>query len=185
MYKRQQIHYQQQIAESDALLRDLRVRESDSAAILSAKDSQLMLLRNRLTELEGLLQAQNSPPERFESSEFFQSRLPQVEQELDRQIHENERINNENQQLVEQLKLAEKRHNDERLQLYEQQQQTKQAKSLANQTEQDLNEYKTKAQRILQTKDKLIVKLKEIIQHRSSTPTLPDQYGSLTTVRFG
>ena len=38
-----------------------------------------------------------------------------------------------------------------------------------------MNDYKTKAQRILQTKDKLIIKLKDIIQHRSSTPINGDQ----------
>jgi hypothetical protein len=71
----------------------------------------------------------------------------------------------------------EKQLNDEHLHLYEQQQQTKYAKNLIQQLEQDMNEYKTKAQRILQTKDKLIMKLKDIIQHRSSTPTIGDQHG--------
>ena len=71
----------------------------------------------------------------------------------------------------------EKRLNDERLQILEQQQQTKHAKNLTHQIEQDMNEYKAKAQRILQTKDKLINKLKEIIQHKSSVPTSGDQQG--------
>ncbi|CAF4228169.1 unnamed protein product, partial [Rotaria magnacalcarata] len=54
-YKRQQIQYQHQIAESDALLRDLRSRESDSIEVLSAKDSQIALLRGRLAESDDSL----------------------------------------------------------------------------------------------------------------------------------
>ncbi|CAF1095182.1 unnamed protein product [Adineta steineri] len=191
-YKRQQIQYQQQIVESDALLRDLRSRESDSTEVLLAKDSQVALLRVRLAETDSLLQTktnqyeqlqneyshmlQNSSSMQSESLDFFKSRITQLEHELERKINENERYNNENEQLIEQLKLTEKRFNDEHLQFYEQQQQTKHAKNLTHQLELDMNEYKIKAQRILQTKDKLIMKLKDIIQHRSSTPTIGDQH---------
>jgi chromosome segregation ATPase len=193
VYKRQQIQYQQQIAESDALLRDLRSRESDSTEVLLTKDSQIALLRVRLAESDEFLQTKTSQYEQLQNdysrllqnssndiqsqsfSDFFQIRITQLEQELERNLNENERINNENQQLIEQLKFNEKRLNDEHLQLYEQQQQTKYAKNLINQLEQDMNDYKTKAQRILQTKDKLIIKLKDIVQHRSSTPVNGDQ----------
>ncbi len=200
VYKRQQIQYQQQIAESDALLRDLRSRESDSNEVLLTKDSQIALLRVRLAESDGFLQTktyqyeqlqneysrilQGSSNIQSESFDFLKSRITQLEQELERNLNENERSNNENQQLIDQLKLAEKRLNDEHLQLYEQQQQTKYAKNLTNQLEQDMNEYKTKAQRILQTKDKLIIKLKDIIQHRSSTPTIGDQHGQFDFIHY-
>ena len=178
LYKRQQIQYQHQIAESDALLRDLRTREADSVEILLAKDSQISLLRNRLVEVDGLLQmkanqsehVQNPSTTPSKSLDSYKSRLTELEHEL-------ERSSNENQQLTEQLKSTERRLTDEHLQLYEQQQQTKQAKALVHQLEQEMSDYKTKAQRILQTKDKLIGKLKDIAQHRSSTPTIPDQHG--------
>jgi chromosome segregation ATPase len=193
-YKRQQIQYQQQIAESDALLHDLRSRESDSIEVVSTKDSQIAVLRVRLAESDELLQTKTSQYEQLQndyshmlqnssnniqsqSFDFFQTRITQLEQELERNFNENERSNNENQQLIDQIKFNEKRFNDEHLQLYEQQQQTKYAKNLINQLEQDMNDYKTKAQRILQTKDKLIIKLKDIIQQRSSTPTIGDQHG--------
>jgi hypothetical protein len=192
-YKRQQIQHQHQIAESDALLRDLRSRESDSLEILSTKDSQIALLRVRLAESDELLQTKTNQYEQLQndytrilqdssnipsaSSDFLQIRLTQLEHELERNVQDNQRVNQENQQLIEQLKLMEKHFNDEHLQLYEQQQQTKHTKNLIQQLEQDMNDYKTKAQRILQTKDKLIVKLKDIIQHRSSTPTIGDQHG--------
>ena len=181
-YKRQQIQHQHQIAESDALLRDLRSRESDSIENLSTKDSQLALLRVRLNETDELLQTktfqyehlqndyshllENSSNHPIQSSDFLQTRIIQLEEELERNLNENQ-----------QLKQIEKQLNDEHLQFYEQQQQMKEMKNLIQQLEQDMNEYKIKAQRILQTKDKLIIKLKDIIQHRSSTPTIGDQHG--------
>ncbi|CAF1143878.1 unnamed protein product [Rotaria sordida] len=191
-YKRQLIQYQHQIAESDALLRDLHSRESDSNEILSTKDSQVALLRIRLTESDELLQKkilqydelhneythliQDSSHIQSASFDALQLRKIQLEQELERNLNENERLNNENEQLIEQLKLIEKRLNDEHLQFYEQQQQTKHAKNLINQLEYEMNEYKSKAQRILQTKDKLIIKLKDIIQHQNSTSNIGDQH---------
>ena len=206
-YKRQQIQHQHQIAESDALLRDLRSRESDSIEVVSAKDSQIALLRVRLSEADELLKSKNAQCEQLQNqcarilqdhtdssgiqSQAFDSlqfRITQLEQEVQQRSNEKERLieekhlfekrsNDERQQLIEQLKLTEKRLNDERLQIHEQQQQTKHAKNLIHQLEQDMNEYKAKAQRILQTKDKLITKLKEIVQHRSNIPTSGDQHG--------
>jgi chromosome segregation ATPase len=207
--KRQQIQYQHQIAESDALLRDLRSRESDSIEVLSTKDSQIALLRVRLAESDEILKTKTLQCEQLQNqcsrilqdhtdssgiqSQAFDSlqfRITQLEQELQHRLNENERLieekhlfekrsNDERQQLIEQLKLTEKRLNDERLQMHEQQQQTKHAKNLIHQLEQDTNEYKAKAQRILQTKDKLITKLKEILQHRNNLPTTGDQQGRL------
>ncbi len=171
----------------------MRSRESDSAEVLSTKDSQIAVLRVRLAESDESLKTKTSQYEQLQneymhilqdssnissqSFDFLQSRITQLGQELERNLNENERLNNENQQLIEQLKITEKHLNDEHLQFYEQQQQTKHAKNLIQNLEQDMNEYKTKAQRILQTKDKLIIKLKDIIQHRSSTPTIGDQHG--------
>ena len=206
-YKRQQIQYQQQIAESDALLRDLRSRESDSNEVLTTKDSQIALLRVRLAESDELLKTKSSQCEHLQGQcarilqdhtdssgiqshafDSLQSRITQLEQELQQRAHENERLNeekhlfekrsnDERQQLIDQLKSAEKRLHDERLQMHDQQQQTKHAKNLIHQLEQDNNEYKAKAQRILQTKDKLIAKLKEIAQHRSNLPSTGDHQG--------
>ncbi|CAF0827838.1 unnamed protein product [Rotaria sp. Silwood1] len=206
IYKRQLIQYQHQIAESDALLRDLRARESDSMEVLSTKDSQIALLRVRLAESDELFKTKTLQCEQLQNqcarilqdhtdssgiqSQAFdnlQLRITQLEQELQQRLNENERLieeknlfekrsNDERQQLIEQLKLTEKRLHDERLQIHEQQQQTKHAKNLIHQLEQDMNEYKAKAQRILQTKDKLITKLKEIVQHKNNLPISGDQH---------
>ncbi|CAF2397973.1 unnamed protein product [Rotaria sp. Silwood2] len=205
-YKRQLIQYQHQIAESDALLRDLRARESDSMEVVSAKDSQIALLRVRLAESDELVKTKTFQCEQLQNqcarilqdhtdssgiqSQAFDSlqlRITQLEQELQQRLNENERLieeknsfekrsNDERQQLIEQLKLTEKRLHDERSQIHEQQQQTKHAKNLTHQLEQDMNEYKAKAQRILQTKDKLITKLKEIVQHRNNIPISGEQH---------
>jgi chromosome segregation ATPase len=213
-YKRQQIQYQHQIAESDALLRDLRARESDSLEALAAKDSQIALLRVRLAESDELVKAKSSQCEQLQSQctrilqdhtdssgiqsqafDSLQSRIAQLEQELQQRANENERLleekhqfekrsTDERQQLLQQLKAAEKRLNDERVQILEQQQQTKHAKNLTHQLEQDMNEYKAKAQRILQTKDKLINKLKEIIQQRNNAPASGDQHGKFISSIF-
>ena len=176
-YKRQLIQYQQQIAESDALLRDLRSRESNSNEILSAKDTQLALLRHRLAESDELLRtAQLSRPAQdpieiqTDAVHSLQMRLAQVEEDLQTQLNENERLNEEKHRL-------ETHQQDERLRSYEEQQQNKHTKSLLHQMEEEMKEYKAKAQRILQVKDQLIVKLKDIAQQRSSTPTIADQYG--------
>ena len=67
MYKRQQIQYQHQIAESDALLRDLRSRESDSTEALLAKDSQIALLRVRLAESDDIIKSKTAQCEQLHS----------------------------------------------------------------------------------------------------------------------
>jgi chromosome segregation ATPase len=206
-YKRQQIQYQHQIAESDALLRDLRARESDFHEALSAKDSQVATLRVRLNESDDLAKSKTALCEQLQSQcarilqdhtdssgvqshavDSLQSRIIQLEQQLQQRAHEYERLiedkhsfekraNDERQQLLDQLKIAEKRLNDERLQMHEQQQQIKHSKNLIHQLEQDNNEYKVKAQRILQTKDKLITKLKEIAQNRNNLSSTGDNQG--------
>ncbi|CAF0822156.1 unnamed protein product [Adineta ricciae] len=205
IYKRQQVQHQHQIAESDALLRDLRSRETDSHEALAAKDSQIALLRVRLNESDEKVKTKTLQCEQLQNQcarilqdhtdasgiqsqafDSLQSRITHVEQELQQRTNENERLieekqlfekrsSDERQQLLEQIKSLEKRLNDERLQILEQQQQTKHAKNLTHQIEQDMNEYKAKAQRILQTKDKLINKLKEIIQHNNSVPISGEQ----------
>lgn len=155
MYKRQILQYQQQIKESDALLGHLRLRESDSNEILAAKDSQLNLLRTRINELEKLLsmteQQLENQSTRSTNEKSTGGELLSLQNRLDQIEHENQR-------------------------LIEEKQQNKQWKSLFQQLEQELNDYKGKAQRILQNKDQMIAKLQEIAQHRSSTPTSVDPH---------
>jgi len=169
-YKRQQIHYQQQISESDALLRDLRLRENDFQQNLSSKDSQLAQIRTRLVETNQQLEMKTAQYEQLqvEYTNLFENsstRSCQTQHNYERILAENERLINENQE----FKLKEKQFH------HDQQQQSTYTKNLLAQFEQEMNDYKIKAQRILQDKDKLIFKLKDLIQQRSSTPTLVDQ----------
>ena len=174
-FKRQIIQYQHQINESDALLHDLRSREADANDILAAKDSELRFLRIRLTELEELLAAVNLQSENqsarinFEKNnaeiEVLQNRLSEIEQKNQAHSIENERLIDEKQRLESSSQ--------------QEKQQIKHWKSLFQQMQVELNEYKSKAQRILQNKDQLINKLKEIAQHRSSTPTSMDPQNGL------
>ena len=203
------MQHQHQIAESDALLRDLRSREADSVEALSAKDSQIALLRVRLAESDDIIKSKTAHCEQlqsqctrilqdhtdssglqFQAVDSLQTRITQLEQQLQQRAYENERLleekhsfekraNDERQQLIDQLKSVEKRLHDERLQIHEQQQQTKNAKNLIHQLEQDHNQYKAKAQRILQTKDKLITKLKEIAQQRRTLSSVGEQQGNV------
>lgn len=207
MHKRQQMQHQHQIAESDALLRDLRSREADSVEALSAKDSQIALLRVRLAESDDIIKSKTAQCEHLQNQcsrilqdhtdssglqsqavDSLHTRTTQLEQQLQQRAYENERLleekhsfekraNDERQQLIDQLKSVEKRLHDERLQIHEQQQQTKNAKNLIHQLEQDHNQYKAKAQRILQTKDKLITKLKEIAQQRRTLSSTGEHQG--------
>lgn len=211
MHKRQQIQYQHQIAESDALLRDLRSREADSVEALSAKDTQIALFRVRLAESDEIIKSKTAHCEQLQGQcsrilqdhtdssglqsqavDSLQTRITQLEQQLQQRAYENERLleekhsfekrsNDERQQLIDQLKSVEKRLHDERLQIHEHQQQTKNAKNLIHQLEQDHNQYKAKAQRILQTKDKLITKLKEIAQQRRTLSSVGEQQGMFET----
>ena len=167
-YERQLQSYQQQISQSDALLHDLRTREVDLTAVLAAKDSQLAVLRGRLVEAEQLQHRCSDSSETAvdlhdddDERAATQVRLKQLEQ----RVQDNERRLDENNSAEKQL----------RAQLSEERQHTKHAKSMISQLEQEMSEYKAKAQRILQAKDKLIVKLKDMAQHRSSTPTTGEQ----------
>ncbi|CAF5178936.1 unnamed protein product, partial [Rotaria magnacalcarata] len=115
-----------------------------SAEALSAKDSQIALLRVRLAESDDLVKVKNSQCEQLQNqcaqilqdhtdssgvqSQAFDSvqlHVAQLEHELQQRTNENERLvdeknsfekrsNDERQQLLEQLKLAEKRLHDER-----------------------------------------------------------------------
>jgi chromosome segregation ATPase len=187
IYQRQLLQYQHQISEADALLDDLRTRENDAKDILLVRDSQLAHVRARLVESESLLQTARMQlenrsvrtsndllDEQAEMYRALQTRFDQLDNELQIQINVNQRLNEDKHEL-------ETRQNEQHRQLNGEQQANKQMKSLLHQFEHDMNEYKAKAQRILQTKDQLITKLKDLIQHRSSTPTIIDSTGTMAS----
>ncbi|CAF0899642.1 unnamed protein product [Didymodactylos carnosus] len=182
--KRLQLQYQQQISECDALLRDLRTKESDYLEALSTKDSQIALLRIRLQESDDLckqkqqlidqLQQECVQTQAFDS---LQLKISQLEFELSTRQFDMDKLQNDyydvqkqaqddKQQLLDLLKVNEKKMANEKQHVQDIQQQNKQLKVLIQQLELDMQDYKQKAQRILQTKDTLIAKLKEFSQQK-------------------
>ncbi|XP_077996427.1 golgin subfamily A member 5-like isoform X2 [Glandiceps talaboti] len=180
-----------QMTESDSVLRQMRSREDDMSEALAAKDSQLAVLRVRLedadkevkakthvianlrSENERILkdhddssgiqgQAMDSIREKFHETEAALKReqesfkIAQAEA-MTRQT----RLEGEHRSLAETLTTMQKKYNSEKSRVHELAMQLKTAKGNLDSVKQELNDYKQKATRILQSKDKLINSLKE------------------------
>ncbi|XP_028251558.1 golgin subfamily A member 5 [Parambassis ranga] len=176
---------------TDRTLRDLRSQVDDLTEALSAKDGQLAVLKIRLDEADQLLKSRSAALEeaQMEKSrimqdhtegssmhtqalETLQERLREAElarrreQDSYRQM-QNEysgrlsRLEAERQTLAETVTATERRGAEEKLRIDDLQQQLKSAKSTAESAKQELQDYKHKASRILQSKEKLISSLKE------------------------
>ncbi|XP_063039556.1 golgin subfamily A member 5 [Engraulis encrasicolus] len=176
---------------TDRTLRELRSQVDDLTEALSAKDGQLAVLKVRLDEADQLLKVRNSALEEAQNEKSrilqdhsdgdnlnsqalhtLQDRLREAdgamkrEQDNYRQM-QNEyssrlsRAEGEKQALAEALTAAERRVAEERHRAEEQQQQAKMARNAADNAKQELQDYKHKASRILQSKEKLISSLKE------------------------
>ncbi|KAM9476944.1 golgin subfamily A member 5 isoform 1-T2 [Clarias gariepinus] len=176
---------------SDRTVRELRAQVDDLTQALTAKDAQLAVLRVRLEEADQLVKARGSALEEAQSEksrilqdhsegnslhsqavQTLQERLREADATLNREQDsyrqmQNEfavrlaRIEAERQTLAESLTGAERRATEERQRADELQQQAKTARAAADYAKQELNDYKNKASRILQSKEKLISSLKE------------------------
>uniref|UniRef100_W5LIN8 Golgin subfamily A member 5 n=1 Tax=Astyanax mexicanus TaxID=7994 RepID=W5LIN8_ASTMX len=176
---------------TDRAVRDLRSQVDDLTEALSAKDGQLAVLKVRLDEADQLLKARSSALEEAqnERSRILQdhsegnSLQSQALQTMQDCVRESEaalkreqdsyrqmqsefaarlaKIEAERQTLAESLTSAERRVTEERQRAEELQQQAKSSRSAADYAKQELHDYKNKASRILQSKEKLISSLKE------------------------
>lgn len=176
---------------TDRHTRELRAQVDDLLEAVTAKDSQLAVLKVRLDEADQLLKSRTDALEALqnERSRLIQdhsegsSMHNQALQSLQDQLHEVEstlkreqesykqmqsefaaRLNKmeaERQSLVEALNAAEKRSTEEKRKADDFQQQAKIAKSNMESAKLELADYKQKATRILQSKEKLISSLKE------------------------
>uniref|UniRef100_A0A8B9JAI2 Golgin subfamily A member 5 n=1 Tax=Astyanax mexicanus TaxID=7994 RepID=A0A8B9JAI2_ASTMX len=176
---------------TDRAVRDLRSQVDDLTEALSAKDAQLAVLKVRLDEADQLLKARSSALEEAqnERSRILQdhsegnSLQSQALQTMQDCVRESEaalkreqdsyrqmqsefaarlaKIEAERQTLAESLTSAERRVTEERQRAEELQQQAKSSRSAADYAKQELHDYKNKASRILQSKEKLISSLKE------------------------
>uniref|UniRef100_A0A673LPZ1 Golgin subfamily A member 5 n=1 Tax=Sinocyclocheilus rhinocerous TaxID=307959 RepID=A0A673LPZ1_9TELE len=175
----------------DRTVRELRAQVDDLTETLSAKDGQLAVLKVRLDEADQLLKARSYALEEAQNERVrilqdhsegssLQSQALQTlqdsvrdaeaavkrEQESYRQMQSEfatrlAKVESERQQLAESLTNAERRMTEEKQRAEELLQQVKSARSAAEYTKQELLDYKNKASRILQSKEKLISSLKE------------------------
>ncbi|XP_068608091.1 golgin subfamily A member 5 [Brachionichthys hirsutus] len=178
-------------SQTGQMLRELRSHVDDLTEALSAKDGQLAVLKIRLDEADQLLksrsialdEAQNEKLRimqdlsegssmQSQALETTQERLREVEiavrREKDsyRQMQSEyatrlSKVEAERQTLAETVAAIERRGGEDKLRLDDLQQQLKSGKAAADAAKQELQDYKHKASRILQSKEKLISSLKE------------------------
>ncbi|XP_077477768.1 golgin subfamily A member 5 [Stigmatopora argus] len=178
-------------SQSERALRGVRSQVDDLNQALAAKDGQLAVLKVRLDEADQLLRSRSVALEEAQEEksriledqtegstlhsqalESTQERLREAEQNIRREednyrqmqseyAGRQSRLESERQSLAEALTAAERRASEDKLRADGLQQQLRSAKSAAESAKQELLEYKHKASRILQSKEKLISSLKE------------------------
>ncbi|KAL1790753.1 golgin subfamily A member 5 [Sigmodon hispidus] len=178
-------------SKSDRITRELRAQVDDLTEAVAAKDSQLAVLKVRLQEADQVLSSRTEALEALQSekSRIMQdhnegsSLQNQALQTLQERLHEADatlkreqesykqmqsefaaRLNKmevERQNLAEAVTLAERKYSEEKKKVDELQQQVKLHRSSLESSKQELIDYKQKATRILQSKEKLINSLKE------------------------
>ncbi|NXV10216.1 GOGA5 protein, partial [Cettia cetti] len=178
-------------SKSDRVVRELQARVDDLTEAVGAKDSQLAVLKVRLQEADQLLSARTEALEALQSEksriiqdhsegsslqnqalQTLQERLRDADSALRREQESYKQMQNEfaarlskveaeRQNLAEGITAAERKYLDEKRRADELQQQVKVTKSHLESAKQELADYKQKATRILQSKEKLINSLKE------------------------
>ncbi|KAI4905023.1 hypothetical protein NFI96_020183 [Prochilodus magdalenae] len=176
---------------TDRTVRELRAQVDDFTEALSAKDAQLAILKVRLDEADQLLKARSCALEEAQNErsrilqdhsegnslhsqalQTLQDRLREAEVALKREQDGYRQMQSEfavrlakmeaeRQTLAESLTSTERRVAEEKQRMEELQQQAKSARTAADYAKQELQDYKNKASRILQSKEKLISSLKE------------------------
>ncbi|KAH7939481.1 hypothetical protein HPB52_013160 [Rhipicephalus sanguineus] len=184
-------HWSSQVSASDSAFRELQARERDLTSALEAKDSQLAVLRVRLQEadqelttkrrLVDDLRNENQRLTRDQTDlsqvqgktvETLRDKLAQAEEALrkeqeshrhaqaefmQRQLKMEEEVAN----LSESLTLAQKQLAEQKAHAKESGSQVSSLRCSLDLARQELADYKQKAQRILQSKEKLIASLKD------------------------
>lgn len=178
-------------SQTDRMLRELRSQVDDLTEALSAKDGQLAVLKIRLDEADQMLKSRSAALDEAQKErsriiqdhsegssmhtqalETIQERLREAElalrreQDSYRQMQSEyagrlSKVEAERQTLAETVTAAERRVTEEKLRADDLQQQLKSSKAAAESAKQELQDYKHKASRILQSKEKLISSLKE------------------------
>ncbi|XP_029642822.1 golgin subfamily A member 5 [Octopus sinensis] len=177
-------------AKNDQIMRELQSREMDIQEALNCKDSQLAVLKIRLEEADSDLRRSQSMLEKLEKEnnrvlmdhsassgvqnqalETLKTRLSELEDTLKREreayqkvqaeaSERQSRLEYEQQGLAEQLNVCHKKMNDEKGKSADLTQQLKTVKMNLEGARQELSDYKEKASRILQSKERLIASLR-------------------------
>jgi len=180
-----------QMSQLETMLREFRDRETDQTEALKAKDSQVAILRVRMEEIEGELNSKSSRLGELESDrnrilqdhsdssglhsqalESLKVKLAEAESKLKMdqehlQKSQRESLDRQNKLETDQQALSEtivqlqKKVADEKHKNGTLSQQLKHSKLNAETVKQELTDYKEKATRILQSKDKLITSLRD------------------------
>lgn len=178
-------------SKNDRMVRELRAQVDDLTEAVGAKDSQLAVLKVRLQEADQLLSSRTEALEALQSEksriiqdhsegsslqnqalQTLQDRLRDADSTLKREQESYKQMQNEfaarlskmeaeRQNLAEGVTAAERKYLDEKKRADELQQQVKVTKNQLESAKQELADYKQKATRILQSKEKLINSLKE------------------------
>ncbi|XP_035209225.1 golgin subfamily A member 5-like isoform X2 [Stegodyphus dumicola] len=184
-------HWNSQISGNDKLVRELREKERDMIAALDAKDSQLAILKVRLQEADQELQAKRNIIESLRAEneriikehadnaafqnktiEILQGQSQQAESELNKtreaflqsqteHMQQMSKMEEEHKHLVESYSSLQKKWNEVNEKNKELLSQLKAANGNLEMIQQEYSDYKQKAQRILQSKEKLISSIKE------------------------
>ncbi|XP_020855955.1 golgin subfamily A member 5 [Phascolarctos cinereus] len=197
-------------SKNDRVVRELRAQVDDLTEAIGAKDSQLAVLKVRLQEADHLLNTRTEALEALQSEksrllqdhsegnsmqnkalQTLQERLHDAESALKREQDSYKQMQSEfaahlskvemeHQDLAEAVTAAERKYLDEKRRADELQQQARLSKASVESLKQELTDYKQKASRILQSKEKLISSLKEgsgfegLDSHTASTMELED-----------
>lgn len=180
-----------QLSKSEQMARELQSRESDMQEALNVKDSQLSLLRKRLDEADQALTALRkqiaelqverdsilkdqslSTDVQGHALDTLQDKLNEAEAALRHQqelFHRTEdestarqtKLESDKQMLMTEVSTLQKNLNTEKAANADLSSQLRNARTQTEAAKNELTEYKDKAQRILQSKDRLITSLKE------------------------
>ncbi|KAM4662172.1 golgin subfamily A member 5 isoform 1-T2 [Discoglossus pictus] len=197
-------------SKTDRTARELRAQVDDLNEAMAAKDSQLAVLKVRLQEADQMLNSRTEALENLKSEksrimqdhsegsslhsqalQTLQERLREAESALKREQESYTQMQNEfaarlskmeveRQNLAEAVVVAEKKHLEEKRKSEDLQLQLKSTKASVESVKQEMVDYKQKATRILQSKEKLINSLKEgsgiegLDSHTASTVELEE-----------
>ncbi|EEC20535.1 muscle myosin heavy chain, putative [Ixodes scapularis] len=205
-------HWNSQVSSSDSAIRELQARERDLSSALDAKDAQLAVLRVRLQEADQELGTKRRLVEELRTEnqrlskeqadvsqaqgqtvDALRDKLSQTEEALRKEqechrvtqsesMQRQHRMEGEIASLSESLTLAQRQLTEQKAHAKEATSQASSLRCSLDLARQELADYKNKAQRILQSKEKLIASLKDAASVGGSPLDLSDSEGNRSNI---